>query len=155
MSKFIFDGALRRIRINPTAVVDNYITFSINELWSEWLVWLKQGDNSKYPLALRTSGGDPIGGGQYVGTFLFMRNDLGWRGVPPAVDPCTIVIEGSFFGEDPSLPVMENITGQETDLIINRSSLTMAIETGGSAGVSLAQLQAEMKKLSNLILATS
>lgn len=137
MSKFIFDGVNLKIRVNPSAVFNNSITFSINELWTEWLDWIATGDNSKYPLALRTAGGDPIGGGQYVGTFLFLRNDLGWRGVPPDVNPCKVIIEGSFFGESAELPLMENVVGQETDLIINRSSLTMAINTGGGSGGSV------------------
>jgi len=139
MGKFIFDGPNLKIHIDPLAVINNTVTFSINELWSEWQNWLEIGDNSKYPFALRTAGGDPIGGGQYVGTFLFFRNDLGWRGVPPPVDGIIIIIEGSFFGESPTLPVMENLPGQETDLIINRSALTMAIETGGGTATVDAQ----------------
>jgi hypothetical protein len=139
MGKFIFDGPNLKIHIDPLAVINKTVTFSINELWSEWQDWIEIADNSKYPFALRTAGGDPIGGGQYVGTFLFFRNDLGWRGVPPPVDGVTIIVDGSFFGENPTLPVMENIPGQETDLIINRSALTMAIETGGGTATVDAQ----------------
>jgi hypothetical protein len=155
MNKFIFEGDTLHIHINPLAVVNNTIEFSVEELWTEWIDWSAQGDNSKYPFALRTVGGDPIGGGQYVGTYLFLRNDLGWRGIPPEVDPCTVVINGSFYGEDPTLPVMENRVGQETDLIINRSSLSTNITSASTNSVSETFLKTELQKIANLILATS
>lgn len=132
MNKFLFEGDVLRIHINPAAVVNGQISFTVEELWTEWSDWMAQGDNSKYPLALRSTGGDPIGGGMEVGTYIFLRNDLGWRGKPPEVNPCTVIINGSFYGEDPLLPVMENLAGQETDLIINRSSMTTAIQTSGA-----------------------
>lgn len=153
MSKFIFDGVNLRIHINPAFVTGNIITFSVNEIWSEWLKWVQIGDNSKYPLAFRSTGGDSIGQGQFVGTYLFMRNDLGWRGVPPEIDPCTIIIDGSFYGEDPAQGVMENLTTFTTDLIINRSSLTTNISNNNAA--SEAFIKAEMQKIANLILASS
>lgn len=153
---FTFDGPNKRISIDNSSVVNGVVQFTPEELWSRWMDWYLTDDNSKYPPALRITGGDPIGSGQYIGNYLFFRNDLGWRGVPPTIDGVTIVINGAFYGEDPTLPVMVNNPGQETDLVINRSSMvTNTASGGGTSGVSLAQLQAEMKKLSNLILATS
>lgn len=111
--------------------------FSVYELYSEWKRWVQVGDNSKYPEAFRTIGGDPIGSGQSIGFYLFMRNDLGWRGVPPNVDGVTVRIDGSFFGESSSLPIMEKIPGNTTTLVINHSALVTGIEVGGTdaAGV--------------------
>jgi hypothetical protein len=77
------------------------------------------------------TGGDPIGGGQYIGNYLFIRNDLGWRGVPPEINGATVIINGAFYGEDPTLPVMVNNVGQETKLIINRSSMVTNTASGG------------------------
>ena len=130
---FTFDGANKRIYIDNSAVINGTISFTPEQLWSRWIDWYLTGDNSKYPQALRITGGDPIGGGQYIGNYLFFRNDLGWRGVPPTIDGVTVIINGAFFGEDPTLPVMENNIGQETDLIINRSSMVTNTAAGGSA----------------------
>ena len=133
---FIFDGPNKRIHIELDAVSDNTVQFTPEELWSRWVDWYLTGDNSKYLPALRITGGDPIGGGQYIGNYLFFRNDLGWRGVPPEVDGITIIINGAFFGEDPMLPVMVNNPGQETDLVINRSSMVTAVASGGTTDLS-------------------
>jgi len=152
---FIFDGPNKRIHIDASAIVNGVVTFTPEMLWSRWVDWYLTDDNSKYPQALRVTGGDPIGGGQYIGNYLFFRNDLGWRGVPPQVEGIVIIINGAFYGEDPAVPVMENNPGQETDLVINRSSMVTSVATGGVAGVTMEQLQAELKKVSNLILAVS
>ena len=63
-------------------------------------------------------------------------------------DKITIVINGSFYAKDDRLPVMENIPGQETDLVINRSTLTttMAVNsTGSDLSAVLAKLDAITK----------
>lgn len=128
MPKFSFDGENLKIKMLEDAVENGRISFSTVELYSAWKEWVQIGDNAKFLPAFRVLGGDPIGGGQFVGFYLFFRNDLGWRGVPPAINPCTVIIDGSFFGEDPDLEVMENLEAQATDLIINRSSLTTKVE---------------------------
>jgi hypothetical protein len=145
---FIFDGPNKRVHINLDFVTNNSITFTPEELWSRWVDWTAQGDNSKYLPALRMTGGDPIGGGQYIGNYLFFRNDLGWRGVPPAVNGATVIINGAFYGEDPLLPVMENNPNQETDLIINRSSMVTNTASGGG-GVDLAAVVAQLTAIQN------
>lgn len=50
----------------------------------------------------------------------------------PTINGVTIVINGAFYGEDPSLPVMVNNPNQETDLVINRSSMVTNTVSGGS-----------------------
>ena len=144
---FIFDGPNKRIHIELGAVTNNTITFTPEELWSRWVDWCLTGDNSKYLPAMRITGGDPIGGGQYIGNYLFLRNDLGWRGVPPAIDGVAIIINGAFYAEDPLLPVMENRPGQETDLVINRSSIVTAVSGGG--GTDLSAITAQLTAIQN------
>ena len=133
MAKFTFDGVNRRIISNADEVVGGVFTFTVVELWSEWVDWVAQGDNLKYQPAL-SSVMIPLTDTEFVGAYLFLRNDLGWRGVPPDVDNVTIIVQGSFFGQDPSLPVMLNNPNQTTDLIINRSSLTSTVAVDGSGG---------------------
>ena len=127
---FIFDGVAKRIYIEPTAVAGQVVQFTPAQLWTEYVDWVAIGDNSKYLPALESIMVS-IGVNQYVGPYVFIRNDLGWMGVPPAVDPVTIVIDGSFYAKNPVLPVMENQPGQETDLVINRSAITSTVTVGG------------------------
>lgn len=132
---FIFDGDAKRIYIEPTAVAGHVVQFTPAQLWTEYVDWVATGDNSKYLPALEVVM-VPIGVNQYVGPYVFIRNDLGWKGVPPAADPITIVIDGSFYAKDSLLPVMENIPWQETDLVINRSAITSTVTVGGGTDLS-------------------
>jgi hypothetical protein len=142
---FIFDGQNKRIHIDNSAVVDGVVRFTPEQLWSRWVDWYLTDDNSKYQQALRITGGDAIGGGQYIGNYLFFRNDLGWRGVPPTIDGVTIIIDGAFYGEDATIPVMENNPNQETDLIINRSS--MVTNTTSSGAVDLTAVMTKLNAI--------
>jgi len=127
-------------------VITGVSSFSVTELWTEWCDWMVLDDNLKYAPAL-DSLMVPLSATEFVGPYLFMRNDLGWLGVPPEVNPCTVMIEGSFFGKDPNAPVMVNHTAQATDLVINRSTLTSTMVTSGVSGptaesIALATVQA-------------
>lgn len=129
---FVFDGPNKRVHICDECTVGGTAQFTVEELWSRYVDWLAIGDNSKYQQAMYCIGGQPIGGGQYLGTYLFFHNDLGWRVVPPPVDGVTIMIDGAFYAQDPLSPVMENLPKQETSLVINRSAIVMGMETSGA-----------------------
>ena len=130
-SKFDFHGPALRIAGRDDAVVDGVLSFTIYELYSDWKRWVQAGDNAKYPEALRAIGGDPIGGGQSVGFYLFLRNDLGWRFQPPAIDACRVQVEGSFFGESPTLCLMAPLPGVTTTLQIRNAALVTGVPTAG------------------------
>lgn len=137
---FIFDGDAKRILIDPSAVSGAVVQFTPAQLWTAYVDWVAMDNNSKYLPALEVVMVS-IGVNQYVGPYVFIRNDLGWRGVPPNVDPVTIVIDGSFYAKDPLSPVMENQPGQETDLVINRAAITSTIAVaGGGASYTLEQI---------------
>ena len=147
---FLFDGANLKIYIEPSAVSGSVVMFTPQQLWSAWIDWIAEGDNSKYPRALE-SVMITLDGSTMLGQYLFMRNDLGWRGVPPVADHVSIVINGSFYAKDSMLPVMENIPNQETDLVINRSTLTTTMQVSGNTDLTqvltrLTQLENKMDK---------
>ena len=146
---FIFDGPNLKIYIEPSAVAGDVVMFTPQQLWSSWIDWIAEGDNSKYPLAFE-SVMIPLDGSTLLGQYLFLRNDLGWRGVPPTADHVSIVINGSFYAKDSMLPIMENVPNQETDLVINRSTLTttMAINSTGS---DLSEVLTRLTQLENKI----
>lgn len=147
---FIFDGPNLRIYIEPSAVEGSVVVFTPQQLWSAWINWIAEGDNSKYPFAFE-SVMIPLDETTLLGQYLFIRNDLGWRGVPPAADHISMVINGSFYPKDSRLPIMINQPNQETDLVINRSTLTTTMAVGGGttdlSGVmsKLTQIQAALE----------
>lgn len=71
--KVTFDGENKLIIVNPD---EGRISVKI-DIYSDWKEWSQIYDYTKYPQALRTTGGDPIGGGQYTGDVYFLMN--GWR----------------------------------------------------------------------------
>lgn len=129
MGKFIFDGPTLTIEGDPTAVVSGVLQFTATELYSEWVDWTTQGDNLKYLPAFSTAGGDSLGGGTYIGAYIFMRNDLGWRGVPPDVGDVQVVIEGNFYPSDPMTPFFIPWPGVVTVIQSRVSQMTQTIST--------------------------
>jgi hypothetical protein len=117
-------------------VVDGVFQFTSVELYSEWVDWAAQGDNLKYLPAFDTVGGDPLGGGQYIGGYVFIRNDLGWKGVPPDVGNVQVVIDGNFYPMAPGLPFFVPWPGVITVIQSRVSQMTQAVEIGGSTGPS-------------------
>lgn len=138
MPKFFFDGNTQTIEGDPAAVVGGVFSFTAQELYSEWVDWAAQSDNLKYPPAFATVGGDPLGGGQYIGAYVFIRNDLGWVGVPPDVGNVQVVIDGNFYAQDQNLPFFLPWPGVVTVIQSRVSQMTQAITTTGSDPASIA-----------------
>ncbi len=142
MSKFIFDGPNKKIHLDPAYVVGGVISFSCLELWSRWVDW--QAENQQHDFALSIIY-VPSPAGGFIGPYLFLRNDLGWVGVPPPVDGVSIIITGgAFYGMSSSLPVMENVFGQETDLVVQQSNIVNTISTSGTTGPTAAEIAASV-----------
>lgn len=88
--KITFDGPNKKIYLGPsTAAIDVRA-----DLYSSWKEWVQLYDNAKYLPALRTIGGDPVGGGQYAGDLYFLQN--GWQVV---VDK-PLVVTGTLYHDD-------------------------------------------------------
>ena len=144
MPKFIFDGPTKTIEGNPSAVVSGVFSFTAQELYSEWVDWTTQGDNLKYLPAFSTAGGDSLGGGTFLGAYVFIRNDLGWRGVPPDVGDVQVVIEGNFYPTNETLPFFIPWPGVVTVISSRVSQMTQTVEvnTGGGATLSVPDIVA-------------
>jgi len=122
---FTFNGTAKTITINNIELVAGNVTFSIEQLWTEWCDWVNLG-NLSYSFALRQSGGDPITATQSIGIAMFLNNAEGWRIIPPT-GTCKIVCVGSLYGESNDLPLLQNIAGQDTTFIIEKSALTLEV----------------------------
>ena len=119
--KCIFDGETKKIYIDPEInVVDVR-----EDLYSDWKEWTAVRDNSKYPPAIRSTGGDPIGGGQFTGDIYFLIN--GWQ----VVADHEINMTGILFSDDYPSPYIITAGG---GVIARVSSLAIAYNTGGSTG---------------------
>jgi hypothetical protein len=71
--KVTFDGINRLIIVNPGETSINIK----NDVYSSWKEWARIRDHAKFLPALRTTGGDSIGGGQFTGDSYFLINN--WR----------------------------------------------------------------------------
>lgn len=135
-----FDGINLRI-ILPASTPDIDVEV---DLYSDWKEWLKLSDNSKFPPAFDTTGGDPTTATETVAPFFFLRNDLGWRIRGPE-ENATITLTGNLFGREPSLPILVptlgSFTQQITTLVSSRAlvSATDIIDLDGAieAGLTL------------------
>lgn len=90
-SKVDFDGASKIIYVHPE-VTELSIRFDV---YSAWIKWVVLRDNSKYLPAMRYTGFDPIGGGQYTGDSYFLTN--GWK---LSVDLAKVRVTGVLFSDD-------------------------------------------------------
>lgn len=72
VADFTFSGESKRI------IVSSGVTsVDVQDMYSRWKDWILTADNSKFPQALRTFGGDPTIAGQYAPRYFFLTN--GWR----------------------------------------------------------------------------
>lgn len=114
---------------NLVIILDSGITTVDVEadLYSEWKEWFLLSNNSKYPPAFRTSGGDPLTPGIDAGAYFFLRNDLGWRIRPPE-ENITIYIVGNLAPEDSELDVLIPTTGAFTTAIFGLQPITQKVD---------------------------
>lgn len=119
--KVTFDGVEKKIYLSP-----NVTSFSVkDDIYSAWKEWVRIRDNAKYLPALRTIGGDPVGGGQYAGDIYFLIND--WQIV---VDH-TVKVTGILYHDNPSLDPYVVLPGGGVTSTV--SNLALAYNTSGGA----------------------
>lgn len=149
---FIFDGDSREIQLDENYVVNGVIAFSVQQLWSRWVDWNAQ-TSGIYPRAFDIIMVPKPSGG-FIGPYLFLRNDLGWVGVPPPIDGCAIRITGgSFYGMDANLPVLRNLPNQETSVVMEQSDIVNTVSTNGVVVPTTAEIAAAVWQHSTAALA--
>lgn len=89
--KVSFDGTLKVIYVHPEVTVLDIRT----DVYTSWVDWVVLRDNLKYLPALRYTGFDPIGGGQYTGDSYFLIN--GWK---LSVDLTKVKVTGVLYSDD-------------------------------------------------------
>lgn len=121
---FTFDGDTLRIIFQGVGTFDAQV-----DLYSDWKEWQLTSDNAKYPPAFETTGGDPVGGGQFIAPYFFLRNDLGWKIKPPPGLSGEIVLLGNLFPRDASRPTFD-LTAGGSDILIRQVVSPQALVDG-------------------------
>lgn len=124
MADATFDGDNLHITLPSIGSFD-----AQTQIYSAWKEWIIQGDNAKYPPAFDATGGDPVGGGQFVAPYFFCRNDLGWRIKMPQADG-EIVVAGNLFPRDPNTSLFEQTSGFDAFLRLEVSTRAVLVEVG-------------------------
>ena len=121
-----FDGANRRIIVNPGV---SQIDVS-RDLYSEWKLWVLQGNNTQYLPAFRVFGGDQTIVGQFAPSYFFLIN--GWRVI---VDNQNVVIGINLYTDEGDSPIIAINGGtasvRNSDAPIVRNSIENALDYGG------------------------
>ncbi len=156
MADFIFDGVNRKIRIdaeNDYNIINGqrWYEFSVVELYSAWKRWVQAGEGAKFPPAFMVIGGQDIGGGIAVGSYIFMNTTEGWVGVPPDVDDIIVKIEGNLYPDVAGNPVMEKHPQFTSTLMLSLSNMTEVVTITSGSGLS----QEQDAKLTNINMNTS
>lgn len=123
--KVTFDGANKLIIVSPYI---NEIDVK-TDIYSDWKEWTQLYDNAKFLPAIRVTGGDPIGAGEFTGDVYFLIN--GWRILLD--HSCDFI--GVIYSDNFPSPFVQ-VEG--TQIVTNKvSSLVNTVSTGGGSGSSI------------------
>lgn len=126
--KVTFDGPNRLILVNYGETALDVET----EIYSDWKEWSLLEDYAKYPQALSVIGGEPLGGGQFVGATYFLEN--GWR-IRPWEGNHSLAIDGNIYTREAGqTPTIAPVGLWSVNTTFVRSALVFKIESGGSSG---------------------
>ena len=121
--KVTFDGDNRVIIINRDVTLIDVQ----KDLYSDWKEWSQIYDYMKYPVALSSIGGEPLGGGQYVGSTYFLEN--GWRIRPPEQSINIEFVGNLYTRESGQSPIIPTLQPWNNAITFTRSTLVYSVAT--------------------------
>lgn len=125
MAKVTFDGVAKIIDIVP-----GISTIDVEaDVYSAWKEWILEGDNAKYPQAIRTIGGEPLVGGKVSPKYFFLLN--GWV-LRTYVGSGVVYIETNLFSEGGGNPFVSG--GSRVSVIANTNDGAIAVVSGEGGG---------------------
>lgn len=134
-----FDGASKRI------ILDSAST-SAAQIWSRWADWHEA--NPQWPLAMRQSGGDPVGGGIYSPLYYFLLN--GWR-VRPMESDHDLVITGNLVVEGGGTPVVRTLGPYQVNTAYVVPERAQGISTSGTPAPTASDVAAAVWSHANAV----
>ena len=117
MSKITFNGSSKIITVNPGEYTVNAI-----DIYTDWKAWALEAENLKFPLAMKSIGGEPIDLYESLGVTIFLIN--GWK-ILPADEDHTLTIQGNIYSDDNSNYVLSRM-GRTITVKLKVSSLTQS-----------------------------
>ena len=143
---FIFDGINKKIKIDKDAANIKQVLhgrtwyiFDAVDLYSEWKRWCVFSDGAKYAPAFSVIGGEDIGGGLKVGSYVFLLSSNGYMLQGPDEDNVFIQISGNLYPDIANYPIIESNPVYSYTLIMRNSSLTQTSITSTSSELSTEQ----------------
>lgn len=101
---YTFDGPNKKIQLTGGVT-----SVEVSDMYSRWVDWLlTPGDNSKYLLAMRIVGGDPISDIKNLGLTFFLTN--GWRIVPESTD-YRLTLIGNLVTDPSGFSPVDTVSG--------------------------------------------
>lgn len=137
----LLDPVARRIVLDSAVV-------SAQAIYRAWVDWVADPQNMGHLPALRSVGGDDLGGGLAIPPYYFLQN--GWRVRPMEADH-TLTIDGNLFvdrGGEPVVPTL-GVFRVLTRLVVPVQA--QALATGGSSGGLTPQQAAQLDALAALL----
>lgn len=96
------------------------------DIYSDWKVWVQGDGNAKYLHAFRTTGGDELSPGSYLGAYFFLTN--GWR-MRPYEGTHQLNVDGNLFVDGGGNPFVPTVGNYNVLVTLNVSSLSTSLVT--------------------------
>lgn len=142
---FIFDGENKKIKIDvnsPDKQIlygKTWYMFDSVDIYSAWKRWCVLEDGANYPPAFSVLGGEDIGGGLKVGSYVFLLSSNGYILQPPEEDDVFVQISGNLYPDVANYPVIESSPQNSFTLIMRNASLTQTSVVATGSGLSSEQ----------------
>jgi hypothetical protein len=118
------DAAAKRIILDSASV-------TATEIYSRWVDWAAQGDNTKYGMVIRQVGSDDLGNGLAIPPYYFLQN--GWR-VRPMEASHLLVLTGNLFVEGGGQPVVNTLGSFNVSVQYTVPVQAQAFSSAGGGG---------------------
>jgi hypothetical protein len=137
MATISFNGLEKCVEITFGSGEDS-ANIEVIDIYSLWKEWTQIDDNLKWDQAFSSTGGDPLGGTEYLGSAFFIKND--WKICPipyTGIQATKLVLVGNLFPEIVGTPLFDYSSvpiNQQTHCELRTSNLPIlqVIETGVS-----------------------
>lgn len=129
------DPANKRLILDSASV-------TAQAIYVAWVDWVAQADNSKYPPAFASVGGDALGGGLFIPPYYFLAN--GWR-VRPMESNHNLTITGNLFVDGGGVPVVSTLGTYQVNVNYTVPVQAQGISTSGSTGPTAAEIATQVR----------
>jgi hypothetical protein len=129
----IFDGEAKLITLTTT-------TLDVVQMWSGYLNWLAFSDNTKFPVGMRSLGGDVIDltSGTKVPAYVYLLN--GWKIRPMESNHTLNTTNGILLVDGGGDPFVNTIGAFNIRINYSQPVQAITVATGGSGGATPAQI---------------